>query len=182
MPGQTMVQLEADYSGIDNSINFKMANPSPVDKTGVFVASYLQSLTKAICAGFEYAYQHPTADIAESQMSFVGRYTGKDFVVTTNLAQLGIVQASYYHKVSEKYELGAEVQVMSTKERRDAVCTLGGKVNFVQAVFRGQIDTTGRVSAVLEQRLGPSFSVFMTGDIDHMKGQSRFGMGVQLEN
>ena len=57
----------------------------------------------------------------------------------------------------------------------------GGKFDFRAATFRGQIDTTGRVSTVIKQKIAPGFSFIITGDIEHMKSTARFGVGIQLE-
>jgi mitochondrial import receptor subunit TOM40 len=180
--GQSMAQLEADYSAKSFSLNIKAVNPSPTDATGIFVGTYLQSITKNLAMGVEVAHQRPEPNKAESQASYVAKYSGQDYVFTANVSQIGMVHASYHHKVSAQVELATEVQLMATQGRREAVCTMGGKWDFRQACFRGQIDTTGRVSAVIEERLAPALSVLLTADLDHFKAQSKFGIGLQLEN
>jgi mitochondrial import receptor subunit TOM40 len=37
------------------------------------------------------------------------------------------------------------------------------------ATFRAQVDSTGKVSALLEQRFVPAFAFLMAGEIDHFK-------------
>ena len=37
------------------------------------------------------------------------------------------------------------------------------------ATFRAQLDPTGKVSALLEQRIAPTFAVLVSGEIDHFK-------------
>lgn len=179
-----MAQVEADYAGKDFNLNVKAINPSPVDQTGIFVASYLQSVSSRLALGGECALQHPTPDVSETQGTLVAAYTGQDFVWTSSLAQIGVLQTSFHHRVSDTVEMAAELQVMIAPDgsRRDAICTVGGKWDFRQSCFRGQVDTSGRVAAILEQKLAPGLSVLMTGDIDHMKGASKFGIGMQLEN
>eukprot|EP00158_Paraphelidium_tribonemae_P001661 Partr_v1_DN24664_c0_g2_i1_m59785 putative Translocase of outer mitochondrial membrane 40 homolog len=181
-PGQAMLQLEADYSGTDYSLNCKSINASPTDLTGIFVGQYLQSVHPRLALGLEVAHQHPAPEISETNMSVVGKLTGADWALTSNLTQVGAFQTTYYHRVSDQVDLGAELQVAAAGNRREAVCTIGGKWEFRQASFRGQVDTNGRVSAVLEEKMAPGFSVFFVGDIDHLKGDSKFGMGLQLEN
>ena len=41
-----MIQLEQDYQGSDYSLNIKALNPSPTDLTGIYIGTYLQSITK----------------------------------------------------------------------------------------------------------------------------------------
>ena len=179
---QTMNQFELDYTGYDYTANVKFINPSPVDATGILVAQYLQSLSKSFAVGVEAAVQHPTPDVLATQYSLVAKYATPKAVFTTSIAQIGVLQSSYWHKVNEQIELGTELQYLAVQNRREATCSLGAKWEFRQAAFRAQVDTAGRVTAVLEEKLAPGFSLMFTGDIDHLKGTSKFGMGMQLEN
>ncbi|KAI8073251.1 eukaryotic porin/Tom40 [Gongronella butleri] len=180
MPGQSMLQLDQDYTGSDFSFNIKAMNPNPLEGTGLFMASYLQSVTQKLALGSEFVLQRPTADMEETAMSFVGKYTGSDFVATATVQGANALSATYYQRINEKVEFGAEINLMQQGGRREAVTTVGGKFDFRQATFRGQIDTTGRVSAVLEEKMAPGFSFLISGDLDHMKGQSKFGVGIML--
>lgn len=174
--------MESDYTGIDYSLNFKAVNPNPQDFTGIYVASYLQSLTKWLVVGGEFVMQRPTADLMEPQLSAVGRVKlGDAGILTATYSQMGVLQTTYHHKVSDVIELGAELQYVAVKNRREAICTVGGKWEFRAASFRGQLDTNGRVSSVLEQKLAPGMSLFFCSDLDHMKGASKFGFGLQLQ-
>lgn len=177
-----MAQFELDYSGMDYSADVKAINFSPADNTGIFVGSFLQSLTKNFAVGAEFGLQRPKESVQQLQSSVVGKYSGKDYVFTAGVSQIGLLQASYYQKVSSKVDLGAELQLVSSEGRKSAVCTIGGKWDFQASTFRGQIDTTGRVSAVLEEKMAPGFSILLTGDIDHVKSQSKFGIGLQMES
>jgi len=48
--------------------------------------------------------------------------------------------------------------------------------------YRAQIDSSLKVSSLLETHLAPTFSFSVGGEIDHLKGgAARFGMGVQFE-
>ncbi|KAI8378018.1 eukaryotic porin/Tom40 [Radiomyces spectabilis] len=180
MPGHSMLQVDQDYTGSDYSINVKAMNPNPLEFTGLYMASYLQSITAQFAVGSEIVLQRPTPDMEETAMSLVGKYTGKDFIATAQLQGMGALQASYYQRINEKVDFGVELNIMSQGGRREAVATVGGKFDFRQATFRGQIDTTGRVSAVLEEKMAPGFSFLISGDLDHMKGQSKFGVGIML--
>ncbi|ORX61551.1 hypothetical protein DM01DRAFT_1299556 [Hesseltinella vesiculosa] len=179
-PGQSMLQVDQDINGSDYSINIKAMNPNPLEWTGLYMANYLQSVTPNLALGSEIVLQRPTADMEETAMSFVGKYTGADYVATATFQGLNALQATYYQRINEKVEFGAELNLMSQNGRRDGVATVSGKFDFRQATFRGQIDTTGRVSAVLEEKMAPGFSFLISGDLDHMKGQSKFGVGIML--
>jgi hypothetical protein len=164
-----MVQLEQEVNGSDYSLNFKTMNANPLEMTGLYMASYLQSVTQKLVVGSEIVLQRPTRDMEETAMSLVGKYTGSDYIATVQFQGMGAIQTSYYQRINEKVDFGVELNLMAQGGRREAVATVGGKFDFRQATFRGQIDTTGRVSAVLEEKMAPGFSFLISGDLDHMK-------------
>ena len=163
-----MIQLDQEFNGSDYSVNLKAMNPNPLEFTGLYMASYLQSVTQQLAIGSEIVLQRPTPDMEETAMSLVGKYTGKDYIATAQFQGAGAIQASYYQRINEKVDFGVELNLMVQGGRREAVATVGGKFDFRQATFRGQIDTTGKVSAVLEEKMAPGFSFLISGDLDHM--------------
>ncbi|KAF9316113.1 translocase of outer mitochondrial membrane [Podila horticola] len=180
-PGHSMLQVEQDYNGRDFNINLKGVNPSPVEGTGIFIGSFLQSLSQNIAVGMEGVYQRPTPGQAETTLSYVAKYTGRDYIATAQWQGFGALQAAYYLRYSEKVDFGTEIQIMTAGGRREAVATVGGKFEFRRSTFRGQVDTTGKVAAVLEEKIVPGFSFLISGEMDHGKGQSRFGVGMMWE-
>jgi mitochondrial import receptor subunit TOM40 len=172
--GHNLVQVEHDYSGRDYSINVKGVNPWPTDMTGIFICSYLQSLTKTIAVGVETLYQRSTPEAAEFSTSYLAKYTGidKNWIATAQFQPAGIAQATYWQKLSEKVEVAADLQLIATPVRRDAIATLGAKYDLRMATFRAQVDSTGKVSALLEQRFAPTFAFLVAGEIDHLKVRS----------
>lgn len=168
---QNMVQVEHDYQGQDFSINAKAVNPWPADLTGIYVGSYLQSFTKNIALGVEALYQRPSPDLAELTTSYLAKYTSNNsnWIATTQLQTAGILQATYWQKLSEKVEVAADLQLIAAPARRDAIATLGAKYDLRLATFRAQVDSTGKVSALLEQRFTPAFAFLVSGEIDHFK-------------
>lgn len=182
--GHNMVQVEHDYQGIDYSINAKAINPSPTDYTGIYMGSYLQSLTKNFALGVETLYQRPSPDTSELNSSYLAKYTGteKNWIATAQLQPSGVFQASYWQKLSEKVEVAADLQVIATPQRRDAIATLGAKYDLRLATFRAQLDSTGKVSAHLEQRFTPAFAFLISGEIDHFKNAAKVGVGVMIES
>jgi mitochondrial import receptor subunit TOM40 len=166
-----MIQVEHDYEGQDYCLNAKAINPWPADLTGIYVGSYLQSFTKNIALGFETLFQHPTPDVSDFSTSYLAKLTGtdKNWIATAQLQPAGILQTTYWQKLSEKVEIAADLQVIATPSRRDAVATLGAKYDLRMATFRAQVDSTGKVSALLEQRFAPTFAFLVSGEIDHFK-------------
>jgi len=165
-----MIHLEHDYQGIDYSVNVKSMNPDPTDLSGVFVGSYLQSLTKNLALGFETVSQRSMPGMSEMTTSYVLKYTGtnRDWIATAQLHGAAI-QATYWQKFGEKVDMAADLQMIVMPGRRDAFATVGAKWDLRMATFRAQFDTTGKVAAILEHRYAPALSFLVSGEIDHFK-------------
>ena len=80
-----------------------------------------------------------------------------------------MLQSTYWQRLSEKLEFAADLMVVNVPNKRDAIATLGAKWDLRMATFRAQLDSTGKVSALLEQRFAPSFGFLFSGEIDHFK-------------
>lgn len=173
-----MIHLEHDYQGQDYSVNVKALNPSPADLTGMYIGSYLQSVTKNLALGVESLYQRAGPDMTDVNTSWLAKYTGsnKDWIATAQLAGSGIVQATYWQKFGDKVEAAADLQLVAAPQRRDAIATLGLKYDLRMSTFRAQVDSTGKVSALLEQRFAPTFAFTVGGEIDHFKVIRFFNM------
>jgi len=181
--GHNMIHLEHDYQGSDYSVNFKALNPSPMDFGGMYFASYLQSVTKNLAVGFESLHQRASG-MTDTSTSYLAKYTGsdKDWIATAQLQPSGALQATYWQKLGEKVEAAADLHLVNAPQRRDAVATLGLKYDLRMSTFRAQLDSTGKVSALLEQRFAPTFAFLVSGEIDHFKNAARVGMGVMIES
>ncbi|KIJ69374.1 hypothetical protein HYDPIDRAFT_81090, partial [Hydnomerulius pinastri MD-312] len=159
-------------------------NPSPTDLSGIYIGSYFQSVTKNLALGFETLYQRQSPEMSELATSYVAKYTSsqKDWIATAQLQPSGILQTTYWQKLSEKVEVAADLQVIAAPQRRDAIATLGAKYDLRMATFRAQLDSTGKVSALLEQRFAPTFAFLVSGEIDHFKNAAKVGVGVMIES
>jgi mitochondrial import receptor subunit TOM40 len=166
-----MLQIEHDYQGTDYNLNAKALNIWPADLTGIYIGSYLQSFTKNLALGIEGFYQRQAPDMTELTASYLVKYTSnnKDWIATAQLQPSGILQSTYWQKLSEKVEVAADLQVIATPIRRDAIATLGAKYDLRMSTFRAQVDSSGKVSALLEQRFAPSLAFLLSGEIDHFK-------------
>lgn len=166
-----MVQLEQDYQGCDYSVNLKALNPLPTDFSGVYIGKYLQSVTNNLAFGVETLYQKTNPLMTESMTTYLMKYQGvqRNWIATAQFQLGGVLQASYWQKLSEKVEVAADLQMISMPARRDAIATLGAKYDLRMASFRAQLDSTGKVSALLEQRFAPAFAFQLAGEIDHFK-------------
>ncbi|OCH95051.1 hypothetical protein OBBRIDRAFT_788787 [Obba rivulosa] len=182
--GHSMIQLEHDYMGQDYSFNVKAMNPSPLDLTGIYIGSYLQSVTKNLALGVETVFQRPTPDVMESTTSYLAKYTDSDknWIATAHVQPGGILQTTYWQKLSEKVEVAADLQMVTLPQRRDAIATLSAKWDLRMSTFRAQLDSKGKIAAVLESRFAPTFAFLVSGEIDHFQNAAKVGVGVMVES
>ncbi|KAJ2822583.1 translocase of outer mitochondrial membrane [Coemansia erecta] len=182
---QSMFQAEAEYTGADYTANIKAINPSLVDGTGIYLASYLQSVTKKLSLGAELLYQSPMPQIQETSISLAMRYQpSEDRMWVAQTQGSNMLTTSYWRKVSDKCEAGAELQMINipTQDRREASCSVGVKYEFAQSNIRAMADNFGKVSMLLEEKIAPGFSFLLSGELDHLKGENKFGIGLNLES
>lgn len=184
----SMLQLEGDYLGADYSINIKTINPNLINGTGIFTAGYLQSITKNLTLGIEGIIQRHASSNSnhsisvDSGIGYIGKYQWGPGTLTIQTQNLMAIQASYFHKVNETVELGSELQCVIAGPQTEAVASMGCKLEYRQSILRAQLDTLGRVALFLEERLFGRVSLLLSGEIDHIKGKSRFGVGLSMEN
>jgi mitochondrial import receptor subunit TOM40 len=182
--GHNMIQMEHDYRGSDFCVNAKALNPWPSDLTGIFIGSYMQSVTKNFAVGVETLLQRPSPDMSDISTSYLAKLTGRDknWIATAQIQPAGIVQGSYWQKLSDKVDVGADLQLIVAPTQRNAIATLGAKYDLRMATFRAQVDSTGKVAALLEQRFAPTFAFLVSGEIDHFKNAAKVGVGVMIES
>ncbi|KZO95290.1 hypothetical protein CALVIDRAFT_516555 [Calocera viscosa TUFC12733] len=178
----SMFQFEHDHLGSDFSFNIKAINPTEAAK--IFIANALQSVTNNLALGAEAVYQIQPPNVRELQVSGLLKYTStaRDWIATAHIRPVGVLEASYWHKLSEKVEVGASLDVINAPMKREAVATVGAKYDLRMATFRAQVDSTGKVSALLEQKFAPTFAFLVSGEIDHVKNSAKVGVGVMIES
>lgn len=177
-----MVQLEGDYTGKDFSINLKAMNPSIIEGplTGMFVGDYLQSITPKLSLGVEAMLQRPSAEEGPTTMlAYAARYKSRDWIASGQLLAHGAVNTSYWRRLSESVEAGVDLNLqfaglsgaggMMGQMGNEGSATLGAKYDFRTAVFRGQVDSKGKVACVLEKTVSQPVQVTFAGELDHAK-------------
>lgn len=180
-----MIQLEGDWIGAGGtSINVKAINPNPTDGNGIFTCALLQSLSKSLAFGGELIAQKvPDSPAIEQGINLGMRWkVMENSTFTATLQQFVALQTSYHHRVSDKVELATEMQMLLVGPRKDAITSVGAKFEYRQATLRAQLDSTGRVGMVLDEKLFPGFALLLSGEIDHVRSVSRFGVGITMEN
>lgn len=184
-PGSAQFQIENDYIGKDFTAQLKAINPSTLDGalTGIFVGSYMQSITPRLALGLEAVYNRLAANMGpESVLSYAARYKGDDWIASGQLLTQGSLSAAYWKRISERVEAGVDVNIaaagpaagMMGAPRSEGTATLGAKYDFRASNFKAQIDTNGRVACVLEKRIVPVVGITFSGELDHSKVRSPF--------
>ncbi len=138
------------------------------------MGSYMQSVTKNLAFGVESILQHQGPGLSDIGAAYLAKYTSSDrnWIATAQVQGPGVLQATYWQKLSVKVDVAADLHVMAAPGRRDALATLAARYELRMASFRAQVDSTGKVSAYLEQRFAPTFSFLVSGEIDHFKVRS----------
>ncbi|PNF34924.1 Mitochondrial import receptor subunit TOM40-like protein 1 [Cryptotermes secundus] len=175
----TAAQFTTDYKGNDYTVSLTAGNTDIINESGLLVTHYLQSVTPSIALGAELVYQYgPTVPGGEiALLSAAARYTGTDAVVSGTLGGCGL-HLCYYQRASEQLQLGVELD--TNFRMQESVATLGYQVELPKAdlCFRGMVDSSFTVGAVLEKKLQPlPFSFALSGSMNHNKSQFRLGCG-----
>ncbi|KAH7264116.1 translocase of outer mitochondrial membrane [Fusarium solani] len=192
--GQDMAQFEHEYTGNDFSASLKMLNPSYLEGglTGIFIGSYLQSVTPKLALGLETLWQRPALTQGpECAVSYAARYKSNDWIATAQLqAAMGTLNTSYWRRLSDKVQAGVDLSLglvpspggmMGGGLQKEGVTTIGAKYDFRMSTFRAQVDSKGKLSCVLEKRVAPPVMMTFAADIDHFTRQAKIGLGVSIE-
>ncbi|KAI9786928.1 MAG: translocase of outer mitochondrial membrane [Geoglossum umbratile] len=195
-PGQAMLQVDNDYTGKDFSASIKTLNPSILEGglVGIFIGSYLQSVSPSLSLGIETMWQRQAMNSGpETGISYYAKYKGNDWIATAQLQAQGAVQTTYWRRLTEKVEAGVDMNLsfaglgrnggglLGGGLRREGVTTLGAKYDFRASTFRAQVDSSGRLSCLLEKRVAPAVSLTFAGDMDHFKQQAKIGLAVSID-
>ncbi|KJX99206.1 mitochondrial import receptor subunit TOM40 like protein [Zymoseptoria brevis] len=193
-PGGAQVSLEQDYTGDDFTASLKSINPSVLEGglTGMFIGSYLQSVTPRLSLGIEGVLQKPGGGMGpEVAMSYAGRYKGDDWIASAQLLTQGGMQVSYWRRLMDKVETGVDVNLqfaglsggnpMMGAARAEGVATLGAKYEFSRSIFRAQVDSQGKLGCLLEKVVAPPVRITFAGELDHVKNSAKLGLAVSIE-
>ena len=179
-----MLQVENDYNGKDFTASIKTLNPSFLDGglTGIFVGSYLQSVTPSLAVGLEAIWQRTALNAGpDTALSYCAKYKGADWIASAQLQAQGAISTSYWRRLTEKVEVGADLNLqfqpgmgglgglLGSGVRKEGTTTFGAKYDFRASTFRAQVDSTGRLSCLLEKRVLPFVQLTFAGELDQFK-------------
>ncbi|MCJ1312785.1 translocase of outer mitochondrial membrane [Agyrium rufum] len=195
-PGQAMIQVDNEYTGDDFSASLKTLNPSMLEGglTGTFIGSYMQSVTPRLALGLETLWQRTALSQGpDTAVSYAARYKGNDWIASAALQAQGAIVTSYWRRLTDKVEAGADLNLqfapglggagglMGPGSRKEGVANLGVKYDFRASTFRAQLDSTGRISCLLDKRVAPMIQLSVAAELDHSKQQGKVGLAVSVE-
>jgi len=139
-----------------------------------------------LALGTELVWQRTREMPEDMSLNYALKYSGKDWIGTCQYQGRGILQATYWQKMADRIDAAADLAIVPDMTRPGgppkAVATAGVRYDLRAANFRGQVDSTGKVAALLEHRITPLFSFLVGGEVDHWKNTSRWGIGITLES
>ncbi|XP_064900106.1 mitochondrial import receptor subunit TOM40 homolog isoform X1 [Columba livia] len=170
-------QLDGEYRGGDFTAAVTLGNPDILLGSGILVAHYLQSVTPSLALGGELVY-HRRPGEEGTVLSLAARYTAPNWIGTLTLGQAG-AHATYYHRANEQLQVGVELE--ASARLRDSSVTFGYQLELPRGhlLFRGSLDSTGLVGAVLEKKLPPLPLTLALGAFLH-HGRDKFHCGFGL--
>ena len=178
-----MLQVDNDITGKDFTASLKSINPSIIEGglSGIFIGSYLQSLTPSLALGVEAVWSRAALNASpEAAVSYCAKYKGSDWIASAQLQAQGAISTSYWRRLTEKVEAGVDLNLqfapgvggkslMGSGLRKEGTTTLGAKYDFRMSTFRAQVDSSGRLSCLLEKRVLPPVQLTFAGELDHFK-------------
>lgn len=191
--GQDVAQFEHEYTGKDFTACLKMLNPSYLDGglTGIYVGSYLQSVTPKLSLGLESVWQRQgMSQGPETAISYMARYKSDDWIASVQLQAQGALNTSYWRKLSEKVQAGADLTLslmpgpgalMGGSIQKEGIATVGARYQFRMSNFRAQIDSKGKLACFLEKHVAPAVMMNFGAEVDHTTQQAKIGIGISIE-
>ncbi|KAK4142279.1 eukaryotic porin/Tom40 [Dichotomopilus funicola] len=189
--GQDMAQFENEYQGSDFTASLKGLNPSFLEGglTGIFIGQYLQSVTPKLSLGLEGVWQRAgLTQGPDTALSYVARYKTDTYIASAQLQAQGALNASYWQRLSDKVQAGVDMTLsvapsgaMMGGLAKEGVTTFGAKYDFRMSTFRAQIDSTGKLSCLLEKRVAAPVMMTFAADVDHLTQQAKIGVGISIE-
>ncbi|KAI0566601.1 translocase MPT family isoform 2 [Gracilaria domingensis] len=167
-PDSSKWSWDLDYRGSDYCGQLKFAN-------GVVAVSYLQSVAPWLAFGGEGFYQHKSCF---SAVTWAAKFFTKEDTASLSVSSFGPILANYVHRVNPKVSFATEIFVDA--RTRDSHLTLGYRFDLKSATVVGHVDSTGRVAATLEEKINPALSLTLSGELDHVKEDYKFGFGVNI--
>lgn len=172
-----VVLLENEYTGQDFTAALRFVNINPAEDRGILSAQYFQSVTSKLALGTEFNYQYH-AKGEQGALHLGGRYTTSEWNATGMLTTSGMFQATYMHSINPQIVAACDFNV--NLPAAQVTSSVGVKYAFPTSVYKAQVTSEGSVIGAYEKHLAPGFSFLMSFIVNHAKGDSSVGVGLQI--
>ncbi|XP_069630716.1 LOW QUALITY PROTEIN: mitochondrial import receptor subunit TOM40 homolog [Haliaeetus albicilla] len=172
-------QVDGEYRGADFTAAVTLGNPDILVGSGILVAHYLQSITPTLALGGELVY-HRRPGEEGTVVSLAGRYTAPNWIGTLTVGQAG-AHATYYHRANEQLQVGVEFE--ASTRLQDTSVAFGYQLELPKGnlLFRGSVDSSWVVGAVLEKKLPPlPLTLALGAFLNHRKNKFHCGFGLTI--
>ncbi|CAI5798238.1 mitochondrial import receptor subunit TOM40B isoform X1 [Podarcis raffonei] len=170
-------QFDTEYRGDDYTATLTLGNPDLISESIIVVAHFLQSITSRLVLGGEMVY-HRRPGEEGAIVTLAGKYTALKWIATLNLGYGG-AHASYYHRANDQIQVGVEFE--ANTRLQDTSFAFGYQLTLPQAnmVFRGFLDSSWCVGAVLEKKLPPlPVTLALGAFLNHWKNRFHCGFSI----
>ncbi|XP_061462389.1 mitochondrial import receptor subunit TOM40B [Rhineura floridana] len=170
-------QFDTEYRGDDYTATLTLGNPDLISESIILVAHFLQSITSRLVLGGEMVY-HRRPGEEGAIVTLAGKYTALKWIATLNLGYGG-AHASYYHRANDQIQVGVEFE--ANTRLQDTSFAFGYQLTLPQAnmVFRGFLDSSWCVGAVLEKKLPPlPVTLALGAFLNHWKHRFHCGFSI----
>ncbi|CAH8390849.1 unnamed protein product [Eruca vesicaria subsp. sativa] len=171
--------LTFDHKGSDYRAQLQLGNymnQSEPGTSSLFRANYIQHVTPKLSLGGEVLW---LSEQRKSVVGYVARYENTKMVASGQVTSAGVAIMNYVHKVTDKTSLAADF--FYSFMLREGAASVGYDFMFRQSRVRGKIYSNGVVAAHVEEELCPGLGLLLSAEVDHVKKDYKFGLGVKYE-
>ena len=172
-------QGQFDQAGSDYTASMVVANPDITDYSVIAAGQYLQAITPSLALGAEYMLQRAQG-VEGATLSLGGKYATKNWEAAGKVGLLSW-DLSYLHKATDSLTFLSNLE--GNTFQGDSKFTFGYSYDIPNSnlQFKSSINSHWVVTASMEKRLDPlPGSVMFTGQLDHVKKESKFGVGILI--
>lgn len=170
-PHGSGLQVELDHKGSNWSSQFRWVNP------GTYGIAFLQYITKSLCIGTDLHYIHKQSVTVPS---VAVRYTPNDTTIWACILAPHITNITFT-RILGRVGLSTDLSFNMSQNGWEPQWSVGYEYRLTMSLFRGHVDSSGRVCGMLEEQLNQFTKFSLNGDLDYAKNQYKFGLGIQLQ-
>ncbi|XP_018421697.1 PREDICTED: mitochondrial import receptor subunit TOM40B isoform X1 [Nanorana parkeri] len=172
-------QIDVEYRGDNSTGTLTLGNPDIINDSMILVTHFLQSITPRLVLGGELVY-HQRMGEEGAILTLAGKYSADNWVTTLNIGYGG-AHASYYHKANEQIQVGVEFEANTRLQETSFAFGYHLTIPKANVVFKGSVDSSWCVGAVLEKRLPPlPVTLALGAFMNHWKNKFHCGFNIMV--